>query len=608
MGLRGSSKLSTNQQNDLLSFLSSASVPVVGNYTVGKVIGEGSFGKVKLARHKLTGQQASITRHSTLIQKPLSVLHLTYGSYPTAVAIKIVDKIHAPALVREIETWRQMRHPNIAQLYEVLCSESKIYMVMEYCDGGEMFDYIVKHGRLDDQGPECRRIFKQIIDAVTACHEKNFVHRDLKLENILMTEDLDVKLIDFGFTRDYENTKLLDTYCGSSAYAAPEIVTGKKYSGVEADVWSLGVILFTLVCGYLPFDEENDIIVHKKIAELDYELPDFLSEGGHSKDLISRFLKINPAERIAISDVFKHPWFTKHNSAQLQLVSPVGGETLLAGTKEEMILAAQLEALGFDVPTILESVHSNACDQACALWYLLLKRGHRVQSHASTPSILDAENSAPSLASTSNDASPLSDTPSQAGPTSEKSPSSSGSITPKEASNGMPTSLQLNVDIEKYFTHARQKSATPSENPLLNFASTSFLSDGSTGSAGSVASSTFSPVVTPTVSSVRGRRGILMETMRSSGSPPMTSSSTSTTPTSLMEQSRPRSSGSQRYPLGNGTHSTPTSLPSSPKRNRPTASAPSTGSKLASRAPVTAVHTPAEIAEESEPDEGSVQC
>jgi serine/threonine protein kinase len=152
-------------------------------------------------------------------------------------------------------------------------------MVTEYCNGGELLDYITQNGKMDDGDAETVRVFVQIAEAVQKCHEKNFAHRDLKLENILLTDDLQVKLIDFGFTRLYDDKALLDTYCGSSAYCAPEIVAGQKYSGPEADIWSLGVVLYTIVCGYLPFDADTDADTHKQIKEINYEIPDFLREG-----------------------------------------------------------------------------------------------------------------------------------------------------------------------------------------------------------------------------------------------------------------------------------------------------------------------------------------
>ncbi|KAJ1342981.1 hypothetical protein BSLG_002488 [Batrachochytrium salamandrivorans] len=430
----------------------------------------GSFGKVKLGYHKLTGQQ---------------------------VAVKIVDKIHAPALVREIETWRQMRHPNIAQLYEVLCTESKIYMVMEYCNGGEVFEYIVKHGRLDDTKLECRRIFRQIVDAVA---------KDLKLENVLMTDDLNIKLIDFGFTRDYEGSTLLDTYCGSSAYAAPEIVSGKKYLGPEADIWSLGVILFTILCGYLPFDEENDAIIHKKITELDYELPDFLSN--ESKDLISKFLIISPANRITISDVLLHPWF-----------NAVDSETPSVALTDEPYL-----------------MHTNMCDQASALWYLLLTRNKSDMSSSRSNSIIS-----PCFSPVSDLLGPNSALDTES--TNFDPQNMSGSTTPKDRI-GPPVMLPLNVNIEKYFTHARRISSQ-SENPLLNFANTT---------SSSVSPLPFSmsfPVLAPPTIAPRGRRGVMLNTMRTN-----TPTRGGSTAAEIIEESDLRDSVGIAEPSGRIMHTT----------------------------------------------------
>ncbi|KAI9199781.1 kinase-like domain-containing protein, partial [Polychytrium aggregatum] len=271
-----------SREFDLSKRWIASEVTCIGSYTLGKTLGEGKWSLgAMVGTHILTGQE---------------------------VAIKIVDKIHAPLVAREIETWRHLHHPNIAQLYEVIVSDDKIYMATELCRGGEIFDYVCEHGRLRDDSPETKRIFRQIVEAVGYCHEKNFVHRDLKLENILLTSDLQVKVIDFGFTKQYSDRKLLDTYCGSVAYAAPEMISGKKYSGPQADVWSLGVILYTLVCGYLPFDDNNDLMVHKKIVELDYELPEWLSE--ESTDLIKKILQLDGLSRLSIIDILKHPWLS----------------------------------------------------------------------------------------------------------------------------------------------------------------------------------------------------------------------------------------------------------------------------------------------------------
>ncbi|KAJ3183142.1 hypothetical protein HDU87_007565 [Geranomyces variabilis] len=358
---------------DYLKLLSSSTLNSIGNYVFGKTLGEGTFGKVKLAKHILTGQD---------------------------VAVKIVDKIHAPTLVREIATWRHMHHPNIVRLYEVLCSESRIYMVMEHCTGGEAFDYICKHGRLDDQSDDARRIVRQLVQAVGYCHDKNFVHRDLKLENVLLTEDLNVKLIDFGFTRQVNTRKLLDTYCGSVAYAAPEMILGKQYSGPQADVWSLGVILYTLLCGYLPFDDDNEATLRQKILDLEYELPDFLVP--ETKDLIQQMLKLKGSERISIQGVLAHSWLGNEATASTTIAGGMSQESTSSAassttnfaiqTPEELALLRRLTLAGIDVSALMRSVRDNVCDSSSALWYLLLAKQ---EQSSGTQTVADSSDSQP---------------------------------------------------------------------------------------------------------------------------------------------------------------------------------------------------------------------
>ncbi|KAJ3109547.1 hypothetical protein HDU97_005204 [Phlyctochytrium planicorne] len=404
--------------------LSSNTVTSVGNYVLGKTLGEGSFGKVKLGTHRLTGQE---------------------------VAIKIVDKIHAPSVVREIETWRHLHHPNIAQLYEVLTTETKIYMVTELCSGGEAFDYICENKRLEDRNADTRRIFREIVEAVGYCHDKNVVHRDLKLENILLTDELTVKLIDFGFTREFSDRDLLDTYCGSVAYAAP------------------GVILFTLTCGYLPFDDDNEALVHRKIVDLDFEIPDFLADV--TKDLIKKILILDASDRISISGILSHPWFLDDNDPSIP--SPTATpKTPLGSTPEEAGVVSHLEALGMDVEGILASVQSNACDQASALWYLLLSK-HRSPTTSSSPGPKRSSEALKFMLS-----------------------GTSSNASNESGSGGLPTLLHPNrlpgnVNMEQYLENARRRKSMPAEIGTLNMSEMG-LGNGMTG----------------------GRRGVMMEAMR----------------------------------------------------------------------------------------------
>ncbi|ORY06790.1 Pkinase-domain-containing protein [Neocallimastix californiae] len=356
--MKSYSKQKTNLDSDLLKYLRTSNINSIGGYYIGKTLGKGSFGKVKLGIHKLTGQK---------------------------VAIKIVDKIHAPIVAREIETWRHLIHPNIIQLYEVITSETKIYMIVEYAEEGELFDFISKYGRIDEQSVTAKRLFKQLVEAVYYCHQHNFVHRDLKLENVLLSNDFKIKLSDFGFTREFSSSKLLDTYCGSVAYAAPEMITGKQYNGPGADIWSLGVILYTMVCGTLPFDDETDEIIHQKILNLKYEIPDFISE--ECKDLITRILKIEPSERITIEEILNHKWMetsqedniSSVNSSNLSLSSAVNTSYVNLNNNSEN-----------DIKSI-ENLHSNL--NSSLKNSELSLNGTSIKSHSGSNNLMIASNS-----------------------------------------------------------------------------------------------------------------------------------------------------------------------------------------------------------------------
>lgn len=239
----------------------------------------GSYGKVKLGTHRLTGQK---------------------------VAVKMIPKHYASQLTRELHHHRRLHHDNIIQLYEIIATESHIWMVLEYCPGGELFDYLCDRGALDEW--ECRSIFGQLCLAVAFVHSKGVVHRDLKLENILLDDSGNVKLGDFGFTREYEGKRLMETFCGTTGYAAPEMLAGTKYTGEQVDIWSLGIILYILLCGGLPFDDDDESIMKQKIIKGDYEIPSAITKEAQS--LIRSILKQNASERPSIKGILSHEWFT----------------------------------------------------------------------------------------------------------------------------------------------------------------------------------------------------------------------------------------------------------------------------------------------------------
>ncbi|XP_074584208.1 CBL-interacting protein kinase 9-like [Curcuma longa] len=261
----------------------------VGKYELGRTLGEGSFAKVKYARNVQTGD---------------------------SVAIKILDKHHVlrhkmvEQIKREISTMKLIKHPNVVQIHEVIASKTKIYIVLELVDGGELFDKIVNHGKLKED--EARRYFQQLINAVDYCHSRGVYHRDLKPENLILDSFGVLKVSDFGlsaFAPQIREDGLLHTTCGTPNYVAPEVLNDKGYDGTTSDIWSCGVILFVLMAGYLPFDEPNIMNLYKKISKADYSFPAWFSSG--AKKLITRILDPNPLTRITIPEILADEWFKK---------------------------------------------------------------------------------------------------------------------------------------------------------------------------------------------------------------------------------------------------------------------------------------------------------
>uniref|UniRef100_A0A915NXA5 Protein kinase domain-containing protein n=1 Tax=Meloidogyne floridensis TaxID=298350 RepID=A0A915NXA5_9BILA len=199
---------------------------------------------------------------------------------------------------------KQLDHPNIVKLYQVIENETTLYLVMEYASGGELFDYLVAHGRMKEK--EARAKFRQIVSAVQYLHSKNVIHRDLKAENLLLDSAMNIKIADFGFSNTFSPGNKLDTFCGSPPYAAPELFQGKKYDGPEVDVWSLGVILYTLVSGSLPFDGQNLKELRERVLRGKYRVPFYLSTD--CENLVKKFLVLNPARRGTLETIMRDKW------------------------------------------------------------------------------------------------------------------------------------------------------------------------------------------------------------------------------------------------------------------------------------------------------------
>ncbi|KAL0912033.1 hypothetical protein M5K25_017976 [Dendrobium thyrsiflorum] len=261
----------------------------VGRYELGRMLGEGSFAKVKFAKNVETGENVAIK----ILDKENVLRHKMIGQ-----------------IKREISTMKLIKHPNVIRMYEVMASKTKIYIVLEFVTGGELFDKIATWGRMKED--EARKYFQQLINAVDYCHSRGVYHRDLKPENLLLDSNGVLKVSDFGLSalpQQVRDDGLLHTTCGTPNYVAPEVINNKGYDGAKADLWSCGVILFVLMAGYLPFEDSNLMSLYKKIFKADFSCPSWFSTS--AKKLIKRILDPNPQTRITIAEVIENEWFKK---------------------------------------------------------------------------------------------------------------------------------------------------------------------------------------------------------------------------------------------------------------------------------------------------------
>lgn len=266
----------------------SEAMNLFGKYEVGKLLGYGAFAKVYHARNVRTGQSVAI--------KAVSKQKVLKGGFTAHVK-------------REISIMRRLHHPHIVKLFEVLATKTKIYFVMEFAKGGELFAKIAR-GRFSED--LSRRYFQQLISAVGYCHSRGVFHRDLKPENLLLDENWDLKVSDFGLSAVKDQIRpdgLLHTLCGTPAYVAPEILAKKGYDGAKVDVWSCGVILFVLNAGYLPFNDSNLMVMYRKIYNGEFRCPKWTTPD--LRRFISRLLDTNPDTRITVDEIVRDPWFSK---------------------------------------------------------------------------------------------------------------------------------------------------------------------------------------------------------------------------------------------------------------------------------------------------------
>ncbi|XP_066261864.1 uncharacterized protein [Euwallacea similis] len=313
----------------------------VGYYELDKTIGKGNFAVVKLATHIVTR---------------------------TKVAIKIIDKTvldeeNLTKIFRETAILKKLRHPHITRLYQLMETKQTIYMVTEYVSNGEIFDHLVAKGRMSE--PEAKRIFRQIVSAVGYCHSSGVVHRDLKAENLLLDHNMNIKLADFGFSNQFTEDNLLTTFCGSPPYAAPELFQGLKYDGPKADIWSLGVVVYVLVCGYLPFDGNTLQGLRNVVIEGKFRIPFFMSQD--CEHLIRHMLVVDADKRYTTQQVMKHRWLS---DAEPALPLDVEEDQKLNNT----VIDHMLQLPGLDRAAIARSLEQDSFDHIYAIYHLLLDK------------------------------------------------------------------------------------------------------------------------------------------------------------------------------------------------------------------------------------------
>ena len=266
----------------------------IGNYTLGIELGSGAFGKVVLGKHIITGEKVAIK----ILDK--TILNQTPEDY------ELVKK--------EMSILKLVKHKYIIQLYEILQTPKYIFIIMEYCEGKDLMDYILSKNYLPES--EALKYFQQLINALFYLHSQNIAHRDIKIDNLLLDHNKNLKLIDFGLSTKYQQNKLLDQPCGTIVYSAPEVLEGKLYHGMLADIWSCGIVLYGMLFGYLPFSEDDDRINKKNIIEGKFEIPENISL--NAKDILKHMLDINTMTRYTLQEIKAHPWFKMNQFCLIQ--------------------------------------------------------------------------------------------------------------------------------------------------------------------------------------------------------------------------------------------------------------------------------------------------
>ncbi|THH05268.1 hypothetical protein EW145_g4923 [Phellinidium pouzarii] len=346
---------------------------MIGSWKIGRTIGKGATGTVRIARHSKTGQYAAIKIVSKiqLVQSRRSFHNLEDDAERILLGLE-----------REIVVMKLIDHPNIMRLYDVWETSDELYLILEYVEGGELFDYICERGRLPST--EALDYFQQLIGALDYCHRLNIAHRDLKPENLLLDKEKNLKVADFGMAAWQGGDDLLETACGSPHYAAPEIIAGKPYDGTASDIWSSGVILFALLAGKLPFDDEKLDILLEKVRLGRFIMPSDIDPG--AQDLLNKMLQKDVSKRITIAEILKHPWYISQSRRNIHCAAPSPDEIsqpVSQASDIDMDIFGNLRTLWHNAPDedIIEALVSNKQTWEKVVYSLLLKYRTKAQEN-----------------------------------------------------------------------------------------------------------------------------------------------------------------------------------------------------------------------------------
>lgn len=352
LGVRTTNKKIEGSLESPRSFTELASAGSIEEYTVGRQLGQGAYATVKYAIHKQTSRKVAVK---------------TYDK------IKLLDPSRKKSVHREIQILGKLEHPNIVKLFETIDAPRQLHLVLEYLAGGSLHYYLKRSPNRHFTESESKRLFRQILSAMEYCHSMNVTHRDLKLENILLDDRRNIKLIDFGFATCFPNDRKAKIFCGTPSYMSPEIVARKDYYGPPADIWALGVLLFVMMSGSYPFKGRDDKDLYRKIIRGQFEIPQVITAAPRA--LIHRMMSVDPSRRPSVKELLSDAWLNGLHMS-IEFIAPISRSTssTFSGSKAiDLDIISKIKQMGFAEDYVMKELQLQ--DSKVAKLYRRLKLG-----------------------------------------------------------------------------------------------------------------------------------------------------------------------------------------------------------------------------------------